>query len=360
MAQDKKPSLKHLKGTVALMAKSVPTLIAQLSPSAMAEAMAEAQFEYDKARNAFLSTADRIQDWTPVRAMIAHELGLDLDSKESKGIDALKSSLERLIHRAEAASTLATKLLKLESVTSLEELQRMKDRDRRGLLKTLECRPEVVESLRLTALAHKAEEWLTFVCHHIEIRDRALRDRALSKATATTAKAKGSITQTPKADSYPEGAIVTLTAKASENSKFVRTEGDASGLSEEKALSQRIETLEHNLMLALEQIEQLQRQLSQAAAPNLPTPPREVPPTTASDPLLDILKWLATQERVALSEFRRRLLPLDLLTGAVIEDVNERALDVKGEIALEEDGDDIVVMQDVLAAVLVAWTPGQH
>lgn len=354
MAQDKKPSLKHLKGTVALMAKSVPTLIAQLSPSAMAEA----QFEYDKARNAFLSTADRIQDWTPVRAMIAHELGLDLDSKESKGIDALKSSLERLIHRAEAASTLATKLLKLESVTSLEELQRMKDRDRRGLLKTLECRPEVVESLRLTALAHKAEEWLTFVCHHIEIRDRALRDRALSKAT--TAKAKGSITQTPKADSYPEGAIVTLTAKASENSKFVRTEGDASGLSEETAPSQRIEALEHNLMLALKQIEQLQRQLSQSAAPNLPTLPREVPPTTASDPLLEILKWLATQERVALSEFRRRLLPLDLLTGAVIEDVNERALDVRGEIALEEDGDDIVVMQDVLAAVLVAWTPRQH
>ena len=62
--------------------------------------------------------------------------------------------------------------------------------------------------------------------------------------------------------------------------------------------------------------------------------------------------WLKDQETFSLSELRIRLLPLDLLPGAVINDINESALDLTGEPALLEDGDNVIVQRDVLLQII--------
>ncbi len=70
---------------------------------------------------------------------------------------------------------------------------------------------------------------------------------------------------------------------------------------------------------------------------------------------LEFLYWLVEQQSIAYSDLRTRLLPLDLLPGAVINDINERALDLTGEPALEEDGDTMIVRQEVLLQVIDTW-----
>jgi hypothetical protein len=69
------------------------------------------------------------------------------------------------------------------------------------------------------------------------------------------------------------------------------------------------------------------------------------------------LEWLVGQDVIPLTELRIRLLPLDLLTSAVINDINERALDLTGEHALEEDGDNVIVWREVLLQVIAAYEP---
>ncbi|NMQ06836.1 DUF1566 domain-containing protein [Candidatus Accumulibacter phosphatis] len=69
----------------------------------------------------------------------------------------------------------------------------------------------------------------------------------------------------------------------------------------------------------------------------------------------EVLHWLACQQRVSFSDLRVRLLPLDLLPGAVIDQLNERALDLTGDIALEENDDEIIVFKEVLATVIANW-----
>lgn len=66
----------------------------------------------------------------------------------------------------------------------------------------------------------------------------------------------------------------------------------------------------------------------------------------------DILGWLATQTETPQSELRRHLLPLDLLPSAFMDGINETAIDLTGEVALEEDGDSIIVNQEVLLQVI--------
>lgn len=65
-----------------------------------------------------------------------------------------------------------------------------------------------------------------------------------------------------------------------------------------------------------------------------------------------IWAWLALQDRLPIATLRVHLLPLDLLPSAVIDDLNELALDLTGEPALAEVGDVIVVTRDILTAVL--------
>lgn len=77
--------------------------------------------------------------------------------------------------------------------------------------------------------------------------------------------------------------------------------------------------------------------------------------TISAQTLPEVLVWLATQNRIAVAELRLRLLPLDLLPGAVINEINERALDLIGELALEEIGDEIVVAKEILDELLANW-----
>lgn len=71
--------------------------------------------------------------------------------------------------------------------------------------------------------------------------------------------------------------------------------------------------------------------------------------------LAKVAKWLLGQESVTVIALRAYLLPLDLLPSAVIDELNERALDLTGEVAFDEVGDEILVVQEILAAVLADW-----
>jgi hypothetical protein len=71
--------------------------------------------------------------------------------------------------------------------------------------------------------------------------------------------------------------------------------------------------------------------------------------------LLEFIEWLGDHERISLSVLRRNLLPLDLFPGAVIDDINEKALELVGEYALEEVSDQVVVNRTVLSQVISEW-----
>lgn len=68
--------------------------------------------------------------------------------------------------------------------------------------------------------------------------------------------------------------------------------------------------------------------------------------------LSEVWAWVAQHDRISASELRARLLPLDLLAGAVIDDINERALDLSGECALKEAGDEILVTKEIFKCVI--------
>lgn len=61
---------------------------------------------------------------------------------------------------------------------------------------------------------------------------------------------------------------------------------------------------------------------------------------------------IVLQDRLPIVALRAHLLSLDLLPSAVIDDLNELAMDLTGELALAEVGDAIVVTRDILKAVL--------
>ena len=58
------------------------------------------------------------------------------------------------------------------------------------------------------------------------------------------------------------------------------------------------------------------------------------------------------QDQVSIAVLRDNLLPLDMLPGAFIDELNERALDLTGEFALQESGEEILVFREVLATVI--------
>ena len=69
----------------------------------------------------------------------------------------------------------------------------------------------------------------------------------------------------------------------------------------------------------------------------------------------EVLVWLSSKSVVTLTEMRNVLLPLDLFPGAVIDDINEKALNEAGEVALIENGSEIVINQEVLRQVSDGW-----
>lgn len=114
-------------------------------------------------------------------------------------------------------------------------------------------------------------------------------------------------------------------------------------------LLKRIESLENSLSEVLRRLDGIQS--------NIPWTVKNLAFDQASPSLTlsELLKWLALQDRISVVELRARLLPLDLLPGAVINEINERALDLIGEFALEEVGNEIVVAKEILDEVLADW-----
>ena len=76
------------------------------------------------------------------------------------------------------------------------------------------------------------------------------------------------------------------------------------------------------------------------------------PEVSGLDSMATFSAWLVEQDVIPISVLRIRLLPLDLLPGAVINDINERALDLTGEPALVEEGDNVIVQREVLSQVI--------
>ncbi len=90
------------------------------------------------------------------------------------------------------------------------------------------------------------------------------------------------------------------------------------------------------------------------AVKNAPLTVQEKRKSLDSRPLTfnEIISWLAGLERVTESDLRSCLLPLDLLLAALIDEINERALDLAGDIAFEESGEEFIIDRKALAAVV--------
>jgi hypothetical protein len=108
---------------------------------------------------------------------------------------------------------------------------------------------------------------------------------------------------------------------------------------------QRLELLEAGLSDVLHRLEKLE------------TTPLELIKNTENIALTvtsmsQVLAWLASQERVSIAGLRERLLPLDQFPGAFIDELNERALDLTGDVALDESGEEIIIAKEVLSEVI--------
>ncbi|MCW2311313.1 InlB B-repeat-containing protein [Rhodoferax antarcticus] len=136
-------------------------------------------------------------------------------------------------------------------------------------------------------------------------------------------------------------------ASAVSNSKArMATTGAAEAWPVMAHILQRIESLEFELAAVQRRLDSVGHEPLLGIAPS-----GEI----SAQSLLDVLTWLASRDRVAAAELRARLLPLNLLPGAVIDEINERALDLIGELALEEVGNEIVVTKEIFEEVLANW-----
>ena len=108
----------------------------------------------------------------------------------------------------------------------------------------------------------------------------------------------------------------------------------------------RIESLESTLAGVLLRLDTMQRGFHRAVNNN--TFNQMAPAQTLSE----VLAWLAEHDRITTAELRARLLPLDLLPSAVINELNERALDMVGELALEEVGDEIMISKLIMGEIV--------
>lgn len=108
----------------------------------------------------------------------------------------------------------------------------------------------------------------------------------------------------------------------------------------------RIASLEGALAEVLNRLDAIQQRLPTKVGSS--TPIQSEPMQT----LTEIWAWVAEHDRIAFAELRAKLLPLDLLPDAAIDEMNERALDLIGELALEHDEDVINVSQVILSEAI--------
>ncbi len=136
----------------------------------------------------------------------------------------------------------------------------------------------------------------------------------------------------------------TLIKAVSEVSQSLDENGDAP--LEIIELLQRMTILEENMQDIFRRLEVQQSALATVTRVTHPTPSQTLP---------EVLAWLCTQASVPMAVLRLKLLPLDLMPSAVIDDINERAYDLAGEAALDQSGDAVAVQREVLLQVLAAW-----
>lgn len=91
--------------------------------------------------------------------------------------------------------------------------------------------------------------------------------------------------------------------------------------------------------------EPTEKSVAVKAGPNLLAP-------EVLSPRLLVAQWLLDFDSITSAELRNQLLPFDLLPNSFIDELNEQALDLTGDIALEEVDGDIVVNREVLRQVL--------
>ena len=121
------------------------------------------------------------------------------------------------------------------------------------------------------------------------------------------------------------------------------------------AWTSRMQQMEQEMQEALSKLNAAAAAIAAAPPPPPPAPPPTATPLIAGQTLFEVLAWLCTQNRVPVALLRQKLLPLDLMPSAVIDDINERAFDVAGEAALDEAEDTVTVQRGVLLQVLAAW-----
>ena len=68
--------------------------------------------------------------------------------------------------------------------------------------------------------------------------------------------------------------------------------------------------------------------------------------------LREVVIWLADQEQVQSSELKRILLPFDYFPGVLIDEINEKSLELFEETALDDDNGLIIVYQEILIKML--------
>ena len=108
----------------------------------------------------------------------------------------------------------------------------------------------------------------------------------------------------------------------------------------------RIESLESALAGVLLRLDTMESTFSHTTRNKLL---KRMAPTQT---LFDIFSWVAENDKINVAELRAQLLPLDLLPSAAINELNERALDVVGELALEEVGDEIIISKLVMSKII--------